>query len=363
MKQSIAALSFAHMALVLGPGCGGGLALHEVGSGDEVAPVGSTSDTDAAAPAGSSPDTDAAAPLGDAPDPQPFPPVDVTPDEGPARDEADRPGPPAGSEDEGGGQGPEIEDTPAADGPDDTAPNGSTVVRSRFPEALSCGEVAAALVEVRNTGNATWTREAGYKLGTVDDSDPFHPTTREWLPEEAVIEPGRSRVFEFELTAPDDEGVFTSDWRMVQEGVEWFGDAVSHDIAVTCPPAPAWAYTDAVEESIYASATHVKDHYPQFFDLEHLSDHEKRVIAYDMMTTVINDLRAKGQDASRCVANPGRAEDDPFHWCSDALVVGPAGRGVTVDIYRSWSHPATPQTHVTTPNATGVVTEDLVPLP
>ncbi len=123
-------------------------------------------------------------------------------------------------------------------------------------------------------------------------------------------------------------------------------------------------YNDAIEDSVYESAVYVKDHHPEFFDIEDWDSHAKRKQAYKMMTTVINHLRAKCVNASRCVANPGLPQSDPFLWCSDALVIGTPGNGTTVDIYQSWSAPAHPQTHVTEEGGqTGVVTADLIPLP
>jgi len=122
-------------------------------------------------------------------------------------------------------------------------------------------------------------------------------------------------------------------------------------------------YNDAIADSVYESAVYVKNNHPEFFDIEHWSDYDRRAQAYKMMTAVINHLRAKCVLASRCVANPGYPQSNPFHFCSDALVIGPPGQGTTVDIYQSWSAPAHPQTHVTEEGGqTGVVTADLVPL-
>ena len=264
-----------------------------------------------------------------------------------------------GPPDEGG----DLEE-PGAD--DDAAPgNAATIVASAFPAELLCGATSEVSVEVLNSGTTTWTREASYKLGTVDDEDPFHAAPREWLPDDAVVLPNSSWVFEFEILAPGTEGTFITDWRMLQEAVEWFGQSVSHEVVVSCPEdAPEdWEYTSAVEDSIFTSASWVRDNFPQYFDLEAIDATVKRTLAYEMMTTVINDLRGNGVLASRCIANPGLPPSDPFYWCSDALVVGPDGIGVTVDIYFSWSYPADPQTAVTGTGSTGVVTSDLVPVP
>ena len=256
------------------------------------------------------------------------------------------------------------DDDSVGDDDDTVVPwNAATIGASVFPAQVACGSSSEVSIEVINSGTTTWTHADGYKLGTVGDEDPLHEAHREWLAEDASIAPGSSWQFEFEILAPATEGTFTSDWRMVQEAVEWFGDSVSFDVVVSCPEEdPAWEYTSAVEDAIFVSASWVRDNYPGYFDLEAMDGLAKRTIAYEMMTTVINDLRAEGIDASRCVANPGLPLSDPYYWCSDALVVGPPGVGVTVDIYQSWSYPANPQTFVTGTGSTGVVTSDLVQL-
>jgi len=257
------------------------------------------------------------------------------------------------------------DDTPQDDAPDETPLNAASIVGSQFPGALECGESATASVEVLNTGSATWTQAGGYKLGTVGDEDPLHELHREYLPTDVEVPPNSSWEFEFELIAPGQPGTFTTDWQMVHEGFEWFGEIFATDIVVTCEAGSpgGWEFTDAMKNSVMQSATYVKDNYPQFFDLEDLPNDQKRTIAYEMMTIVINHLRNKGDNASRCIANPGLPTSDPFLWCSDALVLGPPGEAVTIDIYYSWSWPGTPQVAITATNATGVVTDDLVSLP
>ena len=91
---------------------------------------------------------------------------------------------------------------------------------------------------MRNTGQSTWTRAAGYKLGTVDDEDPFYgPDTRVWLDESDSVAPGQTHTFEFELVAPGSGAVYTTDWQMVHEAVTWFGEATSQSVDVSCSAA------------------------------------------------------------------------------------------------------------------------------
>jgi hypothetical protein len=123
-------------------------------------------------------------------------------------------------------------------------------------------------------------------------------------------------------------------------------------------------FTNEESASVKATAVYVKKNYPEFFNIDHLDPLPKRIKAYEMMTLAINHLRAKGVNASRCVANKDFQQDDPFYWCSDALVIGDPGNGTHVDLYQDWSEPANPQAYVTEEcGQTGVVTDDLVPLP
>jgi len=122
----------------------------------------------------------------------------------------------------------------------DPETDAATLVGASFPQHMQCGETASVSIGIRNVGNTTWTREGGYKLGTVDDSDPFYgPSTRVWLEEGDVVEPGDIWVFEFELVAPEETGSLVSDWQMVHESVHWFGESMTAVIEVECSD-PFW---------------------------------------------------------------------------------------------------------------------------
>ena len=110
------------------------------------------------------------------------------------------------------------------------------IVAAEFPATLACSAKGTATVTVKNAGTSTWTRAAGYRLGAVDDSDPLSTEGRIDLPDEAAVAPGATWVFTIALAAPKTEGAVTSDWRMLREGVQWFGATTSHEVAVACPP-------------------------------------------------------------------------------------------------------------------------------
>ncbi len=114
------------------------------------------------------------------------------------------------------------------------------VVSAALPSTLACGTGFDARVVVRNTGRATWTRAAGYKLGAVDDSDPFFTgDTRVLLSEGASVPPGAEHAFTFRLDAPSLAGAYGTDWRMVHEGVRWFGATARAEVDVRCDVGPA----------------------------------------------------------------------------------------------------------------------------
>jgi len=181
--------------------------------------------------------------------------------------------------DEQNPDGSEDTDVPPLDSgePDDRLEDDAVFHATTLPASLNCGESHAAAISMRNTGSATWTRSEGYKLGTVDDSDPFYTRdTRVWLQEEDVVEPGEAWTFEFEVVAPDTSGVYTTDWQMVREGAHWFGETLSQEITVSCeepasPETPVgppdldeviWLHTDVSDwpetgelSSVYISST------------------------------------------------------------------------------------------------------------
>ncbi len=107
------------------------------------------------------------------------------------------------------------------------------------PSQLDCGETGLATLVLQNTGTTTWTREGGYKLGAVNDEDPFYSLdTRVWMDEGERVEPGDRWVVEIPLTAPDGDGTYTTDWQMVREYVAWFGEDVGSPVEVSCEPEP-----------------------------------------------------------------------------------------------------------------------------
>ena len=136
--------------------------------------------------------------------------------------------------------------TPEPDDDDDATvepvADDAEVVISSMPASMECGESFSATITMRNTGTATWLGAApnAHKLGAVDDSDPFiGPDPRIYMGEDATVPPGATWTFTLPMTAPDEAGTYTSDWRMVHEGVTWFGESETATVDVECT-APVW---------------------------------------------------------------------------------------------------------------------------
>jgi hypothetical protein len=117
----------------------------------------------------------------------------------------------------------------------------AVVISAELPTALDCGASAEARVTVENRGALTWTADS-HKLGAVDDEDAlFAGGVRVYLPQGASVVPGAQHTFTMTLRAPAGlSGSLRTDWRMVHEGVTWFGETAFSDVLVICeglPPA------------------------------------------------------------------------------------------------------------------------------
>ena len=108
-------------------------------------------------------------------------------------------------------------------------------VGDTIPATMTAGTSYNVSVTLRNRG-VVWSIDRGFKLGAVGDSDPFTTSTRS--PVSGEIRPGQTFTFNFTLTAPAAAGQYTTDWRMVREGVTWFGPTATRQVQVTPPPAP-----------------------------------------------------------------------------------------------------------------------------
>ncbi len=93
----------------------------------------------------------------------------------------------------------------------------SEYVSDTIPASMNAGQTYNVSITMRNRG-VLWSAIRAFRLGAVDDSDPFTLSNRVTLSGE--ISPVRVH---FQL--PDDRprtGTYVTDWRMVRDGYEWF---------------------------------------------------------------------------------------------------------------------------------------------
>lgn len=142
-------------------------------------------------------------------------------------------------------------------------------VSQSVPASLTTGQVATVSMQMKNTGTTTWTTGQNYRFGS---SNPIDNLTwglgRLELPGD--VAPGQTVTFNFNITAPVTTGNYDLQWRMVREGVAWFGDPTTNvSVAVTAPlpadppptsdPSPASppsSYSQVEEITYYDDTTH-----------------------------------------------------------------------------------------------------------
>ena len=106
---------------------------------------------------------------------------------------------------------------PPAGGPNDAA-----FVTQSAPSTMTAGQSYIVYVTMRNSGSSTWLPSAGYKLGAQNPQDSFTwGINRVSLP--APVQPASDVTFAFNVTAPTAPNTYNFQWRMLQEGVGYFG--------------------------------------------------------------------------------------------------------------------------------------------
>ncbi|MDZ7744334.1 MAG: NBR1-Ig-like domain-containing protein [Candidatus Saccharibacteria bacterium] len=103
-----------------------------------------------------------------------------------------------------------------------------------YPASVKRGERFSATVRVSNSGDTTWDPEENYRLGSQNPQDNWNwGTNRIDLPRR--VSPGSSLDITESFTAPSSAGTHQFSWKMIQEGVRWFGESCSKPIVVTAP--------------------------------------------------------------------------------------------------------------------------------
>jgi hypothetical protein len=108
------------------------------------------------------------------------------------------------------------------------------VSQSPVPATLKPGDRFTAHVTMANTGSETWTASAGYALGFDSPRDAMTwGTNRIQLPRDVI--PGDTVAFDLPLVAPGTPGSASLVWRVIQEGVGWFGEATPRQTLQVAP--------------------------------------------------------------------------------------------------------------------------------
>jgi RHS repeat-associated protein len=104
------------------------------------------------------------------------------------------------------------------------------------PTYMLAGATADVSVTMKNTGGNTWPANSTYKLGSQNPQN-----NTDWgfgrVVLKAGVAPGASTTIPFTVTAPSTPGSYNFQWRMLEEGAEWFG-ATSTNKVVNVVAAP-----------------------------------------------------------------------------------------------------------------------------
>jgi RHS repeat-associated protein len=108
--------------------------------------------------------------------------------------------------------------------------NSAAFVSQQIKANMDPGGTYTAKVTMQNDGTSTWPANGIYFLGSQKDQD-----NTIWGLKRVVLSadvlPGGSYTFTIPVTAPAAAGAYHFQWRMVQEGVQWFGK-YSDDVVV-----------------------------------------------------------------------------------------------------------------------------------
>lgn len=101
---------------------------------------------------------------------------------------------------------------------------------------MTAAEFSTVSITFKNIGTTTWTAGSAYRLGSQNPQDnTIWGMNRVVLPNS--VPPGATVTFTFDVFAPAKSGTYNFQWRMVQDGVEWFGP-LTPNVAVSVKPPP-----------------------------------------------------------------------------------------------------------------------------
>ncbi|GEM_PF-3106497 len=111
-----------------------------------------------------------------------------------------------------------------------TPTNDAGFVSQTVTTPMTAGQSYSVSVTMQNTGTTTWS-PGTYKLGSQNPQDNTTWGTNR-INLQSSVAPNANAAFTFNVTAPTTPGTYNFQWRMLQEGVGFFGTA-STNVAVT----------------------------------------------------------------------------------------------------------------------------------
>lgn len=114
--------------------------------------------------------------------------------------------------------------------------NAQYVSRTCPPSTMNTGQSTAVSIIMKNTGENTWTTAGNYSLGSQNPENNGNWGTGR-LSVGSNITTNASKTFSFTAVAPATPGVYNFQWKMVQDGVAWFGDTTPN-CSVNVVPLP-----------------------------------------------------------------------------------------------------------------------------
>lgn len=133
-------------------------------------------------------------------------------------------------------------------------PNAAVFVSQSVPAAVLPGQSYDATVTMRNVGIQTWTAGRQYRLGSQNPQDNETWGLRRAAPLLAPIRPWQDATFRLRVTAPAVPSHFQ--WRMLREGLEWFGDYTA-DVVVPLAATPVrYGATVKLRHAVTGNALH-----------------------------------------------------------------------------------------------------------
>jgi uncharacterized membrane protein len=128
------------------------------------------------------------------------------------------------------------------------APNAAEFVSQSVPSVMQPGQQYQVSVTMQNAGSNTWTAGA-YKLGPQNPHDNTNWGPRVDLAGGDSIGSGQQKTFTWTVTAPSTPGLYNFQWRMLNVGVEWFGQK-SQNVTVKVQSASAQNAAEFVSQSV-----------------------------------------------------------------------------------------------------------------